>query len=95
MPHGFARPSSGFFGYLNKNASAASRYTTRHLFVAHYRDQPPINPPPGTGLRRLIETRQVTQVSDMTTIRPYIERDPFVVASVELGGYRGVLTGRC
>ena len=60
-------------------------------FAAHYRDQPLINPPPGTGLRRLFETRQVTQVSDMTTIKPYVERDPFVVASVELGGYRGVL----
>jgi GAF domain-containing protein len=60
-------------------------------FAAHYRDQPLINPPPGTGLRRLFETRQVTQVSDMTTIKPYIERDPLVVASVELGGYRGVL----
>ena len=60
-------------------------------FAAHYRDQPLINPPPGTGLRRLFETRQVTQVNDMTAIKPYIERDPFVVASVELGGYRGVL----
>ena len=27
----------------------------------------------------------------MTTIKPYIERDPLVVASVALGGYRGVL----
>ena len=27
----------------------------------------------------------------MTTIQPYIERDPFVVASVELGGYRSVV----
>src|SRR5262249_52473303 len=60
-------------------------------FADHYRDQPVIKPPPGTGLRRLFETRQVTQVPDMTTIQPYIERDPFVVASVELGGYRGVL----
>jgi class 3 adenylate cyclase len=60
-------------------------------FAAHYRDQPLIKPPLGTGLRRVFETRQVTQVSDMTTIKPYIERDPFVVASVELGGYRGVL----
>jgi class 3 adenylate cyclase/putative methionine-R-sulfoxide reductase with GAF domain len=60
-------------------------------FADHYRDQPAINPPPGTGLRRLFETRQVAQVPDMTTIQPYIERDPFVVASVELGGYRSVL----
>ena len=60
-------------------------------FADHYRDQPVINPPPGTGLRRLFETRQVAQVPDMTAIQPYIERDPFVVASVELGGYRSVL----
>src|SRR4029077_7545339 len=26
-----------------------------------------------------------------TTMRPYIERGPFLVASVELGGYRSVL----
>ena len=35
--------------------------------------------------------RQVAHITDMTTIRPYIERDPFVVASVELGGYRTVV----
>ena len=60
-------------------------------FADHYRDEPLVNPPPGSGLRRLFETRHVTQVTDMRTIRPYIERDPFVVASVELGGYRSVL----
>ena len=60
-------------------------------FADHYRDEPLVNPPPGSGLRRLFQTREVTQVTDMTTIRPYIERDPFVVASVELGGYRSVL----
>jgi GAF domain-containing protein len=27
----------------------------------------------------------------MTAIKPYIERDPFVVTSVELGGYRTVV----
>ena len=60
-------------------------------FADHYREEPMVNPPPGSGLRRLFETRQVAEVTDMTTIRPYIERDPFVVASVELGGYRSVL----
>jgi hypothetical protein len=50
-----------------------------------------IHPVPGTGLRRLFETRQVAQVADMTAIQPYIDRDPFVVTSVELGGYRSVV----
>ena len=50
-----------------------------------------VHPAPGTGLRQLLDTRKVTQVADMTTIQPYIERDPFVVRSVELGGYRSVV----
>jgi class 3 adenylate cyclase len=60
-------------------------------FAEQYRREPVIHPMPGTGLHRLFETRQVAHVTDMTTIQPYIERDPFVVASVELGGYRSVV----
>src|SRR5262249_37295802 len=60
-------------------------------FPQQYRRQPIVYPVPGTGLRRLSETRQVAHVADMVAIQPYIERDPFVVASVELGGYRTVV----
>ena len=60
-------------------------------FAEQYRRQPVIQPVTGTGLRSLYETKQVAHVTDMTTIQPYIERDPFVVASVELGGYRTVI----
>src|SRR5262249_45659087 len=42
-------------------------------------------------LRRLSDTRQVAHVPDMMAIQPYIDRDPFVVTSVELGGYRTVV----
>ena len=62
-----------------------------HAFAEQYRREPVIHPMPGTGLHRLFETRQVAHVTDMTKIQPYIERDPFVVASVELGGYRSVV----
>jgi hypothetical protein len=65
-------------------------HNTPPAFTKQYRREPVIHPVPGTGLRRLFETRQVAQVADMTAIRPYIERDPFVVTSVELGGYRSV-----
>src|SRR5215831_14204634 len=64
-------------------------HNTPPAFAEQYRREH--HPVPGTGLRRLFETRQVAQVADMTAIQPYIERDPFVVASVELGGYRGVV----
>jgi GAF domain-containing protein len=60
-------------------------------FAEQYRRQPMVYPVPGTGLRRLSETRHVAHVVDMMAIQPYIERDAFVVASVELGGYRTVV----
>jgi GAF domain-containing protein len=60
-------------------------------FADYYRSQLMIHPAPGTGLRRLADTRRVAQVPDMTKIQPYIERDPFVVTSVELGSYRSVV----
>jgi two-component system NtrC family sensor kinase len=66
-------------------------HDTPPAFAEQYRRQPVIHPVPGTGLRRLFETQQVAHVTDMTTIQPYIERDPFVVRSVELGGYRTVV----
>jgi two-component system NtrC family sensor kinase len=66
-------------------------HNTPPAFAEQYRRQPVIHPIPGTGLRRLFETQQVAHVTDMTTIQPYIERDPFTVASVELGGYRTVV----
>jgi GAF domain-containing protein len=61
------------------------------VFADKYKGEPLVHPAPGTGLRQLLDTHKVTQVADMTTIQPYIERDPFVVKSVELGGYRSVV----
>ena len=37
-------------------------------FAEKYRREPVIHPLPGTGLRRLFETRRVSNVADMTTI---------------------------
>jgi two-component system, NtrC family, sensor kinase len=51
-----------------------------------------VHPPPYTGLGRAAKTKQVVQVADITLERGYIERDPFVVAAVTLGGYRGVVS---
>jgi signal transduction histidine kinase len=68
-----------------------AQHNTPRAFAERYQNQPVIRPVPGTGLHRLFERRQVAQVTDMTVIQPYIERDPFVVTSVELGGYRTVV----
>jgi two-component system, NtrC family, sensor kinase len=61
------------------------------LFAEERRRHPVVHPPVGSGLRRLADTKRVAQIDDMQAVQPYIERDPFVVASVELGGYRTVL----
>src|SRR6266540_2281598 len=58
---------------------------------AEERRRAPARPGPGTGLGRLARAKQVVHIADQTTEQAYIERDPSIVASVELGGYRTVL----
>ena len=60
-------------------------------FAEERRRNPMIHPAPGTGLRRLVDTKQVAQVADMKALKSYIDGDPFVVNSVDLGGYRTVI----
>jgi two-component system, NtrC family, sensor kinase len=50
-----------------------------------------LRPPPDATLGRVAATKQVVHTADITTIPPYVERNPFVVTAVELGGYRTVL----
>src|SRR5262249_26768851 len=42
-------------------------------------------------LGRLAATKQMVHVADVMTIPSYLERNPYVVAAIELGGYRTVL----
>ena len=89
------RICSAKFGVLWLHENGGFRCVSLHNapaeFAGQYRRQPMVYPPPGTGLRHLADTRQVAHVADMTKIQPYLDRDPFVVASVELGGYRTVV----
>ena len=51
-----------------------------------------VHPPTYTSFWRVAKTKQVSQTVDATLERGYIERHPFSVAAVELGGYRSVLS---
>jgi GAF domain-containing protein len=51
-----------------------------------------LRPPPDVPLGRAAVTKQPVQVADMKTTRAYIERHPFVVAGVNLGGWRTVVS---
>jgi two-component system, NtrC family, sensor kinase len=51
----------------------------------------PIAPNPGTGLARIVSTKQVVHVEDIRKLEAYANRDPFVVAGVESAGIRTLL----
>src|SRR5580700_4727994 len=48
----------------------------------------PVRPGPHTALGRMARTKQLAQIIDITKEQPYLERDPYTVAAVELGGFR-------
>ncbi len=51
-----------------------------------------VHPHRDTTLWRAANTKQVAQIADATMERGYVERDPFVVSAVALGGHRSVLS---
>jgi GAF domain-containing protein len=59
---------------------------------ANVRMGAPLHPPSDSGLGRLVATKEVAQIADLRTVERYvINRDPFVVAAVELAGIRTLL----
>jgi GAF domain-containing protein len=51
-----------------------------------------VHPPPDSPFGCAVKTKQVTQVTDITKSRSYIDGEPFVVAAVEHGRYRTVIS---
>jgi len=45
----------------------------------------PVQPTPGTGLARVVQTKQTAHIRDVRELEAYANRDPFVVAGVEAG----------
>src|SRR5205807_3558248 len=48
-------------------------------------------PGPETVVARVAATKQTVQIADLAASRGYVQRDPVVVAAVELGGVRTIL----
>jgi len=75
----YLREEDGFRTVATHNAPPAYvEVRTREL----------IRPPPDATLGRVAATKQVAHIADIKTIPSYVERNPFVVTPVELGGYR-------
>ena len=83
------------FASLNLSEGDQFRRVALHnapaALAEHWRCHPTVRPHPGSAFGRAAHTRQVVQVDDIRTTLAYVERDPIVVAGVELGGYRTVL----
>ena len=58
---------------------------------AEYLTRGPIRPGPETGLGRVASTRQTIQIADTQAEQAYADREPFRVATAELGGARSLL----
>ncbi|MCE3258089.1 MAG: Adenylate cyclase [Nitrobacter vulgaris] len=82
------------FGNLFMYRDGAFRLVAMHNAPPAYaeaRRRAPVRPRPGTGLGQVAITKQVVHVADLMAEQAYIDRDPFAVQGVELGGIRTLL----
>jgi GAF domain-containing protein len=89
-----ARLCEAKFGALGLREGDAYRIVAIHSApqaFAEFMQREPLRPSPNVTLGRAIATKRVAQTADITIEQPYLQRDPLVVAAVELGGYRTVL----
>src|SRR5262245_12768887 len=60
--------------------------------IEHWRSMPLFRPHPHSAAGRAATTKHVALDDDLTKTTRYRDRDPLVVAGVELGGYRTVMS---
>ena len=88
------RISEAKFGALYLKVGDGFRATAMHNAPPAYEEARAgiVHPPPSTSLWRAANTKQAVQKVDVTLEPGYIERDPFVISTVALGGFRSVLS---
>jgi GAF domain-containing protein/CheY-like chemotaxis protein len=69
---------------------AAAMFGVPPAFAEYWR-RGPQRPGPGTGLGRIVETRQTVHIADVRTEPAFVEGEPVFVAAVNLGRFRTVL----
>ena len=60
-------------------------------FADFRRSEPVFHPPPGTGLAQVVATKRMVHIPDIMLDKGYADRNPIIVATVELAGFRTVL----
>ena len=83
------------FGTLYLRDGDAFRVVAMHNTPPAYAEarqrEPLVRPPPDSILGRVSASKQVVHITDVREVQSYIERNPFMVAGVELGGYRSAI----
>ena len=81
------------FGTLYLRETDAFRAVAIHNAPPAYvqaRKRALVRPPPDSALGQVVTTHQVAQIDDITKTKSYVERDPYIISAVELGGYRTI-----
>ena len=81
------------FGTLYLREADAFRAVAIHNAPPAYvqaRKRALVRPPPDSALGQVVTTHQVAQIDDITKTKSYVERDPYIISAVELGGYRTI-----
>ncbi len=79
----YLREADGFRTVATHNAPPA--------YVEARMRETVLRPPPDVPLGRVAVTKQVVHIEDIKKTQAYVDRDPFIVTAVDLGGYRTVL----
>ena len=75
----------------NAFRAVAATHDAPPAYVESRKRDPVIRPPPDAPLGRVASTKQIVHIADLSKLQSYIEHHPFVVAAVELGGFRTAL----
>jgi signal transduction histidine kinase/uncharacterized membrane protein len=83
---------SSLYLYDGERFRVGALHNAPAAFAEFRRREPIFHPPPGTGLAQIVATKRTVHEPDITLDKGYVDRNPIVVAAVELGGFRTVLT---
>ena len=75
----------------NAFRAVAATHDAPPAYVESRKRDPAIRPAPDAPLGRVASTKQIVHIADLSKLQSYIEHHPFVVAAVELGGFRTAL----
>jgi hypothetical protein len=75
----------------NAFRAVAATHDAPPAYVESRKRDPAIRPAPDAPLGRVASTKQIVHIGDLSKLQSYIEHHPFVVAAVELGGFRTAL----